>query len=62
MASRRNVLNQTERALWREVYVADLSREGRTRAIDKRVARAYDLAELAVRRYRERINSGVHSS
>lgn len=56
MATRRTVLSQTERKLWRDVYVADLGREGRARSLDKRVDRAFDLAELAVRRYRDRIN------
>ena len=60
MVTRRNVLSQTERSLWQKVLLVDLGREGRTRSIDKRVQRAIDLADLAVRRYRERINSGVH--
>lgn len=48
-------MSQPERSLWREVLIADLSREGRTRTIDKRIERASDLADLAVLAYRERI-------
>lgn len=54
----RNALSQTERSLWRDVLIADLGREGRTRSLDKRLERASDLADLAVRRYRERITWG----
>ena len=58
MATKRTVLTQTERALWRDVALADLRREGRTRSVEKRADRACDLADLMVRRYRERITWG----
>jgi hypothetical protein len=48
-------MSQPERSLWRDVLIADLSREGRTRSIDKRIERASDLADLAVLAYRERV-------
>lgn len=48
-------LSQSERSLWTKTVLADLAREGRTRSLDKRADRACDLADLIVRRYRERI-------
>lgn len=54
MATRRNILSQSERSLWRDVVLVDLGREGRTRSIDRRIERATDLADLAVRAYRAR--------
>lgn len=48
-------LSAPERSLWSKVLVADLRREGRTCSVEKR---ACDLADLMVRRYRERITWG----
>jgi hypothetical protein len=48
-------MSQPERALWRDVLIVDLGREGRTRSIQKRIERASDLADLAVAEFRSRI-------
>jgi hypothetical protein len=48
-------LTQPERAFWRDVVIADLSREGRTGSIQKRIERASDLADLAIAELRTRI-------
>lgn len=48
-------ITQPERAFWRDVVIADLAREGRTRSIQKRIERASDLADLAVAQLRARI-------
>jgi hypothetical protein len=49
-------MTQPERAFWRDVLIADLSREGRTpRSIQKRIERASDLADLAVAEFRARV-------
>jgi hypothetical protein len=48
-------MTQPERSFWRDVVIADLSREGRTHSIQKRIERASDLADLAVAELRARI-------
>lgn len=49
MASRSNrrAMSQPERALWRDVLIADLSREGRVHSINKRIDRASPCSAIA---------------